>query len=146
MPTHKNWHRYSLRNVMLLVTFVCLWLGRQTYLDNQQAEALDRLRQLGGHAQTDSTQSSLLTKLSGSKDTISGSDVTDINFLGPKTNDAEIEEIVRLVTLLPNLERITFTDTALTFAGEQKIQAALPNLEIQAIMTTLGPRATTFNR
>ena len=134
---------------MLLMTVVCLWLGWRAYLERQQTEALNWLRGLGGHVQCVGVQSvgvptAGINNFVVRDAPITGANVTDINFLGLKSSDAEIDEIVRCASQLPKLQRVTFTDTAITYDGEQKLHAALPSLEVKVITSIFGREPTSL--
>lgn len=136
--TRRRWFRLSLRSALLLTTLACLGLGWYSYRDGQQTRALAEIRALGGNPLIEPGGGTWFSNLLSENLTPPSGRVLAITFLGPAVSDAEIGSVVGHVSVLPDLERITLMDTAITSAGEQRLRDALPHLEIQVIATASG--------
>ena len=137
----RPWTRFSVRSVLLLVALACVYLGFISRHVQRQKEAEADLRRLGAQLELSQGKLTAVTWFSG--DTTS---VREVHFLGPNVGDETIDTIVKAASWLPELERMTFTETRVSGTGTRELKSNLPNLEIKVFMPVLAPLNSTFRR
>ena len=130
----RRWTRFGVRSLLLLVTMACVYFGFKARSIQLQKEASAELRGLGGQLEMAQNESTGVTWLSGDTSQVNG-----VHFLGPSLGDEKIKAILRAASRLPELERMTFTETLITGSGERELKSNLPNLEIKVFTPVLAP-------
>jgi hypothetical protein len=121
---------------MLATVVLCVLLGWYSYI-RRQSLAVDRIRSLGGQLQMDGPQDSGIATVAPGQKPESLDDVVSILFLGGRVSNAELDEIVHLIWVFPNLQRITLVDTATTTEREERARARLPNIQLKVVKPVL---------
>ncbi len=128
----RRWTRFGVRSLLLLVAMACVYFGFTARSIQRQKEASAELRGLGGQLELARNESTGVTWLSGDTSQVNG-----VHFLGPSLGDEKIKAILRAASRLPELERMTFTETLITGSGERELKSNLPNLEIKVFTPIL---------
>jgi hypothetical protein len=121
---------------MLATVVLCVLLGWYSYI-RRQSLAVARIQSLGGQLQMDGPQDSGIATVAPGQKPESLDDVVSILFLGGRVSNAELDEIVHLIWVFPNLQRITLVDTATTTEREERARARLPNIQLKVVKPVL---------
>ncbi len=130
----RRWTRFGVRSLLLLVTMACVYFGFTARGIQRRKEASAELRGLGGQLELALNESTGVIWLRGDTSQVKG-----VHFLGPNLGDEKIKAVVRAASRLPELERMTFTETLITGSGERELKSNLPNLEIKVFTPVLAP-------
>jgi hypothetical protein len=129
----RRWCRFSLRSIALLLVPICLLFGLRANAIQRQQRALAQLRDLGAQLRLSETQSAVHWLLGAP------TEVTEVHFLGPRAGDDNINDLVQVVSHLPSLKRMTFTETRISRQGEQQLRSRLTGVRIEVFTPILAP-------
>ena len=101
----------------------------------QQERAVAGMRALGGNLMIEAGRFSWLADWLPGEHVVPCQRVLAVTFLGPKVSDAEVDAVAGHLSVLPDLERVTFVDTAITRVGENRLRKRFPHLKIEVIVT-----------
>jgi hypothetical protein len=117
---------------MLATVVLCVLLGWYSHI-RRQSLAVDRIQSFGGQLQMDGAQDSGVATVAPGQKPESLDDVVGILFMGGRVSNAELDEIVHLIWVFPNLQRITLVDTATTTEREESARARLPSIQLRVV-------------